>query len=119
MHARYFCEECLPSLIKLSRCDRKTRQKALEYAPDRLINALSECAMNLLYRRIPLSAKQKNYLKLYKKNLHQVADPRVSTRQRRRVFQQRGGALVTTLLGLALPYIIEFAKNKIFNKQDK
>lgn len=115
---KYCVEECLPSLIKLGRCDKHQRKLALLYAPDRLINGLSECSMNVLYGRVPLNEKQRNYLRLYKNLLRRAADPKLPVAERRRVFQQRGGALVTTLLSLALPYVIDFAAKKIFKKKE-
>ena len=104
----------LPLLIKISRCNNHQRRLALRYAPNSFIDALSELCVNLIYHRVPLDEKQKALLNKHKKTLQLCADPRHPVEKRRKVISQRGGALLGTILSLALPTIVELAAKKLY-----
>lgn len=109
----------LPVLIKIARSSESQRRLALKYAPNEVIDALSELSLNLHYDRVPLTQRQKVCLARCKKAVKQTADPRESVQDRRRTFSQQGGSLVTTVLSLALPTLIELAAKKFYEKYQK
>ena len=81
----------------------KTRKILLEKAKRPVIDALSECALNLLKGSIKLSEKQKKKLKRFKNYLRELANKRVSLKKKK-LITQRGG-FIPALLSAILPVI--------------
>ena len=69
------------------------------------IYAVCECADNVLAGRVPLTSEQKRRLKRHKAAIKRLANTRISWRKKR-ISLQRGGGLLTTLLGVAVPALI-------------
>ena len=71
-----------------------------------IINTLCECSLNILGGNVPLSQKQKQKLKKYKRNLRQLADKKLSLKRKKSLLQTKGGGLLGVLLGGILPPIV-------------
>lgn len=67
-----------------------------------LINAISECACNVLKGHVPLSPKQKRRLARYKKDLRSFVSKKTKQSSRRRIVQKGGflGALLGPLASI-------------------
>jgi len=82
----------------------KQRGVILHSAPDELILALCEVALNILHGKIPLTAKQLGSLKRRKTEIKYVANKKINIARKRRMINQKGGFLLP-LLSIALPFI--------------
>ena len=90
----------LQVLIKTK--NAKLRKAILEHADPELIQALCECAHNIL-QMTPL---EKTRLRKYKSKLRLIACKNVSVKQKRLKLQQTGGFLPALLAPLAANVII-------------
>ena len=81
----------------------KLRKAILEHADPELIQALCECAHNILQGNVPL---EKTRLRKYKSKLRLIACKNVSVKQKRLKLQQTGGFLPALLAPLAANVII-------------
>ena len=79
----------------------KLRKAILEYADADLINALCECAHNILRGTVRLTPREKVRLRKYKNKLRLLANRRLTIARRRREIQQNGGFLPALLAPLA------------------
>ena len=70
-------------------------------SPD-LINALTECSLNVLKGNVRLSPAQKRQLSRYKQNLRALARKKTSVKRRKQILQKGGflGALLKPVLGV-------------------
>ena len=94
------------------------RKKLLEGAPPRIIQLLSQCAMNILQGQIMLTATQKKKLSKHKSSLRQLASHKTSHTQKKKILQ-KGGLLPAFLLPLLAPVagsILGATVGKIVNK---
>ena len=81
-----------PSLIKA----------VLKGASPDLLNALSECSLNILKGNVHLTPAQKKQLAKYKHNLRALARKGASAKRRKTILQKGGflGALLKPILGI-------------------
>ena len=79
----------------------KLRKAILEYADADLINALCECAHNILRGTVRLTPREKVRLRKYKNKLRLLANRRLPIARRRREIKQNGGFLPALLAPLA------------------
>lgn len=91
-------------LKSLYKATNKQCRVILHTAPDELILALSEIALNILHGSIPLTAKQHGSLKRRKIKIKYIANKKINIKRKRRMINQRGGFLLP-LLSVALPFI--------------
>lgn len=95
----------LPRLKLLLKAKSTQRRNIVHTAPDELIQALCEIALNVLRGNIPLTGKQITKLKKQKTLIKLLARKSVSIPKKRRAINQRGGAFLLPLLSAALPLI--------------
>ena len=95
-------KDCIPYLKLLTLKKLKPRIKKAILSDPQIINAISECVLNLVAGNIQLSSKQKKKLKKYKKDLRILATKTTSKLRKRKILQQKGG-------GAFLPFIIPAA----------
>ena len=104
-------------LLAKSRSARR-RKQIIDVAQPKDIDAVSECALNLLKNKIPLS--DKDYRKFYKCKHHirSLAKKRTSLRKNKLIIQQNGGFL-STLLPLAITTVTELIRYIKSHKKKK
>ena len=70
-------------------------------SPD-LIRALSECSLNVLNGRIPLTQNQMRQLRRHKQTIRALASRKTSVKRRKQLLQKGGflGALIKPVLGV-------------------
>jgi hypothetical protein len=84
-------------LLKLA--TPRVRKSIIRDADKSLLNAISECCLNVLHGRVPLSSKQKLRLSKHKNELRKLAEKRAGVRKRKRVLVQSGDGFLTALIG--------------------
>ena len=94
----------LQVLIKTK--NAKLRKAILEHADPELIQALCECAHNILQGNVRMTPLEKTRLRKYKSKLRLIACKNVSVKQKRLKLQQTGGFLPALLAPLAANVII-------------
>ena len=94
----------LQVLIKTK--NAKLRKAILEHADPELIQALCECAHNILQGNVQMTPLEKTRLRKYKSKLRLIACTNVSVKQKRLKLQQTGGFLPALLAPLAANVII-------------
>ena len=92
------------TLVLLSKSKPYAAKKILQTAPNSLIKAIVEIALNSLNGVIPLTPHKINKLKKYKKKLREVTNAK-NYPARRKVLQS--GGFISTLLSLAVPLIFK------------
>ena len=95
----------------LARAPPKARDAMLRNASPSMIKGVCECARNTLNGTVPTTAAQKRVLARHRAKLRSLAARGPLTRQKRQTVQ-KGGALVSTLLGIALPALISILANR-------
>ena len=98
------------TLLLLSKAKPKAAKQILKDAPNSLIQAIAEIALNSLNGVIPLTAHKIKKLKRHKNNLRALAN--ASTLASRRKTLQKGG-WVGSLLSLALPLLFKGASKLV------
>ena len=88
----------LPYLQVMTACGPKLRKMIVGHAPDHVLLAICECALNVLKSVIPLTPRQKRHLTRYKTHLRGLANKKVSKKQKKRYLTQKGAGLLTTVL---------------------
>ena len=68
------------------------------HAPDHVLMAICECALNVLKGVIPLTQRQKRQLSRCRTHLRGLANEKVSKKQKKRYLTQKGSGLLTTVL---------------------
>ena len=92
------------------------RKALLKRANKSQVNCLSELALNLLNRRIPVSSTQRARLTRFKKQLRILGCRNASLKKRKRVLSQSGGAaFLPLLLNIALPVISSLVGSALNN----
>ena len=104
------------NLLAKSRGAKRRKQIVDSARPDD-IQAVSECAINLLKNNIPLS--DKNYKKFYKckHDIRKLARKRTSLKRKKLIIHQKGGFL-QYLIPVAIASVTEIIK-KIKEKKKK
>ena len=106
------CVEHNYELLKLlSKTKGKKREAIINASENDLIKAISECVHNVLSGNVELTPEEKRKLAPKKKHLRDLADSKVSFKQKREVIQ-RGG----NLLAVLLPPVIESLGRLFFQK---
>ena len=88
----------LPYLQVMMACGPKLLKMIVGHAPDHVLLAICECALNVLKGVIPLTQHQKRQLTRYKTHLRGLASKKVSKKQKKRYLTQKGAGLLTTVL---------------------
>src|SRR5579872_7475055 len=91
----------------LAQAKPKARDAMLRNASAGMVKGVCECARNTLNGTVPLSPSQKRALAKHKVKLRMIGSRGPLTRRKKAVVQ-KGGALVTTLIGIALPALISY-----------
>jgi hypothetical protein len=104
----------------LVQCPAQTRNAMISKGDTGLIQALCECALNILKGHVHLSTKQKGNLQRHKTDLRNLADKAISLQKKRKILQKGGfipmllKPLVAPILGTVLGKITKSVSKKIF-----
>ena len=82
---------------------RKTKNKKLRCAilkkgGNELTTCLCECALNVIKGHVPLTKVQFKKLKRMKRPLQQLTNKKISLKKKRRILEQKGGALLPNII---------------------
>jgi hypothetical protein len=101
------------TLKKLHRCGRSQRAHLISRCGPEQIKAICECADNILRGAVPLTTKQKQRLYKHSNLLANFADPKIGWQRKRNFLKtQEGGAILTTILGIAIPALVSYLASK-------
>lgn len=117
-------EKHIPLLKSLKQLDGNTLDNILPHLNNSSKRAVCECVSNV-YHNVDLN--KSNYVKanvlpkFKEKNLllEEFANPKTSINNRLKKVPSLGGGLITAVLSVALPLLIEFVGRKIFSKKPK
>jgi len=90
----------LPLLKHLQRLPEKAKKQYIKASDKQLLDAISECCINILNGCIPLTSAQKEKLRRNKTNLRQVSSKRTSLTKKRAILQK--GGFLSAILAPAL-----------------
>jgi hypothetical protein len=94
-------------LKKLKRCGKSHKAQLISGCERGEVNALCECVDNILRGVVKPTTRQKNRLKKHFNVLANLADPKIHWGDKQTYLKtQQGGALLSTVLGIALPTLI-------------
>lgn len=91
------------SLLRLlSKAKPKTACAIIKAGDKQLMDALCECALNILKGVVPLSSRQRGRLQKYKHHLRALAKKTLSSQKKKALLQKGGflGALLNPILGV-------------------
>ena len=83
----------------LSLATPRARNQLIRCADRDLIHCISECCVNVLNGRVPLTPKQKSKLSRHKEKLRTLVKRKVSLRKKKEIIQKGG------FLGIILPAV--------------
>ena len=101
------CKKHADILKVLLKANRKQRKAILQVADRDWIDAICECALNLLAGNVPLSTSQKKKITPYKNHLRLLSEPTTSLKRKRKLLSQRGGNWLNLLIGPVLKVLNE------------
>lgn len=96
--------DLLKVLIKAS---KKQRKALLKVADRTWIEAICECALNLVKGNVALSSTERKRLSPYKNHLRALSNPNVTLRRKRKLISQQGGNWLKFLVGPVLKVLEE------------
>jgi len=78
------------------------------------VYAICECSDNILRGKITISPRQKLRLKKHVDTLKNLADTSINWKKKQKYLKsQKGGAILSTILGVALPALISYLASKV------
>jgi hypothetical protein len=96
-------------LKKLRRCGRTNKAQLISGCDRGQVNAVCECVDNILRGKVKPTTRQKERLKKHFTVLANLADPKVNWEDKQKYLStQQGGSILASVLGIALPALIEF-----------
>jgi hypothetical protein len=103
----------IEQLKKLHRCGKSKRPHLIDECDQEQVLAVCECSDNILRGKVPLTARQKQRLKKHYKTLKNLADPTIHWKRKKKVLStQEGGAILTSILGVAIPALISYLASR-------
>ena len=110
--ASYAVEE-IDFLKKLHKCGKSKRPHLASECQEKQVFAVCECSDNYLRGKIPATTRQKQRLKKHVNILKNLADPSINWKKKRTyIATQEGGAVISTLLGIALPALLSYLTSR-------
>ena len=74
-------------------CKPKLRKMLIAHAPDHVLLAICECALNVLKGVIPLTPSQKKQMAGYKTHLRSLTNKKISKKRKKQYLTQKGGGV--------------------------
>ena len=95
----------------LSHCGSKQRKSLVNSASTDELDSICEIIYNIYQRNIPISPLLVQKLKKFRRAIERIGTkPRQGNTIRRRILNQRGGAILPLLLSAAIPSLISLFK---------
>lgn len=82
----------------LTHLPTKCRQKIISELPKEVINCVGECCLNIIKGNVPLTKAQKLKLRPRQKHLNLLAQRKVPIKEKKKLINQKGGAILGLLL---------------------
>ena len=103
----------------LTHLSNKCRKKMIQESPQEVIDCVGECCMNLIKGNVRLTNAQKNQLRVRKQHIRLLSSKQVPLDTKKKIINQKGGALlglflkplIAPIIGSVLGEIIKKIKN--------
>lgn len=76
----------------------KSRQKIINDSPKEVIDCVGECCLNIIKGNVHLTKAQKQQLQSRKQHIRNLSTKRVSVAAKKKIINQKGGAILGLLL---------------------
>lgn len=86
---------------------------------DAIVRGISEAAYNVTRGNVPMTSKRRSQLKPLEKYIKQLSRPSVSLKKKKRILNQRGGALLPLLIPPVLSLLSKFAADAILSSRKR
>lgn len=86
--------------------DNARRKSLLLGASKDQINCLSEVALNVVNKNVPIDSSTKHILCNHQKAVCKIVDNKLSVGKRRKLLVQKGGAILPLILSTIIPLIV-------------
>lgn len=104
---------------KGSKKRRPQRPRLDRQESDAIVRGISEAAYNVNRGNVPMSKKRRNQLKPLQKYINELSRPSVSLKKKKRILNQRGGALLPLLIPPVLSLLSKFAADAILSSRKR
>ena len=84
----------------------KYRQKMINNSPKEVIDSVGECCLNIIKGNVHLTKAQKQNLQARQRHIHLLSSKQVSLPEKKKIINQKGGALLGLLLKPLLAPIV-------------
>ena len=103
-------------LQRLTQIPGKNRQEMIQHCPKEVIDYVGESCLNVINGNVKLSSAQKQRLRPRKNNLLLISSKKVPVAQKKKIINQKGGALLGLLLKpLIGPVIVSILSGTLAN----
>lgn len=98
-----------PFLHLLARSGTRRRKNLLKQATKEELSSLFEICLNILRGNIPVKGKDYEKLKQQRHLIRELANKRVSIKQKKKLINQKGG-FIGSLVAIALPVLTQLLR---------
>ena len=92
----------------LSKSEPRVVKSILQTADSKLINLLSECALNVLNQNVKVGKNRKKALRKFRKHMEKLAYEKLPLKKKRTILQK--GGFLSILLPAVLPTLLKALK---------
>ena len=100
----------------LTHLSNKCRKKMIQESPKEVIDCVGECCINLIKGNVRLTNAQKNQLRARKQHIRLLSSMQVPLDTKKKIINQKGGALLGLLLKPLIAPIIGSVLGEIIKK---
>ena len=100
----------------LTQLSNECRKKMIQESPKEVIDCVGECCINLIKGNVRLTNAQKNQLRARKQHIHLLSSKQVPLVEKKKIINQKGGALLGLLLKPLMAPIIGSVLGEIIKK---
>ena len=100
----------------LTHLSNKCRKKMIQESPKEVIDCVGECCINLIKGNVRLTNAQKNQLRARKQHIRLLSSKQVPLDTKKKIINQKGGALLGFLLKPLIAPIIGSVLGEIIKK---
>ena len=100
----------------LTHLSNKCRKKMIQESPKEVIDCVGECCINLIKGNVRLTNAQKNQLRARKQHIRLLSSKQVPLDTKKKIINQKGGALLGLLLKPLIAPVIGSVLGEIIKK---
>ena len=100
----------------LTQLSNECRKKMIQESPKEVIDCVGECCINLIKGNVRLTNAQKNQLRARKQHIHLLSSKQVPLVEKKKIINQKGGALLGLLFKPSMGPIIGSVLGEIIKK---